>query len=68
MDNLPVTQAQIDDLTNLLENGQAGSIRNLYPLAIIAEECDSYFSGDKSAEEVTRIIENRVGLYLQEIE
>lgn len=64
----PLTQVQIDDLTNLLEDGRADSIRNLYPLAIIAEECDSYFNGDKSAEEVTKIIENRVGLYLQEID
>lgn len=68
MADRPITQAQIDELTNLLENGRADSIRNLHPLAIIVEECDSYFNGDKSAEEVTRIIENRVGLYLQEMD
>lgn len=34
--------------------------------AIVAEEAQAYFSGDKSAEEVAAIIQNRVQIYLSE--
>ena len=34
--------------------------------AIVAEETASYFDGDKTAEEVAKIIDNRVQLYLDE--
>lgn len=35
-------------------------------LDIVCEEAEDYFSGSKSAEEVTEVIENRVRLYLNE--
>ena len=35
-------------------------------LDIIEQESESYFCGDKSAEEVARIIQTRVKLYLDE--
>lgn len=37
-------------------------------VAIIIEEAESYFAGDKSIEEISSIIENRVRLYLAELE
>jgi multiple sugar transport system substrate-binding protein len=33
---------------------------------IITEEASAYFAGDKSAEEVTKLIQNRVTIYLGE--
>jgi len=35
-------------------------------ISIVAEEAESYFAGDKSLQEVTRVIQNRARLLLQE--
>ena len=44
-----------------LDNGTVTDVIN-----IIAEETESYFSGDKSLEEVTKVIQNRVSTLVQE--
>ena len=51
-----------------LANAKPESYRTEQVLAIIEEEAELYFTGDKTIEEVSAIIENRVNLYLAEME
>ena len=51
-----------------IANARPASYRTEQVLAIIAEEAEFYFMGDKSLEEVSAVIENRVRLYLAEQE
>ena len=51
-----------------IANARPASYRTEQVLAIIAEEAEFYFMGDKSLEEVSAVIENRVKLYLAEQE
>lgn len=63
-ENLTVEQSQyMRDLVYA-----AKSIRNLETpvLGIVSEEAGAYFAGDKTAEDVAAIIENRVKIYLSE--
>ncbi|MDE5679910.1 MAG: hypothetical protein K2I01_05700, partial [Lachnospiraceae bacterium] len=50
-----------------LENAKSEPYRTAQVVSIIEEEAALYFTGDKSIEEVSSIIENRVGLYLAEM-
>lgn len=58
----------LEELTSLYDNGHRLPDRTGAILDIIFEETGSYFSGDKSKEDVIRIIESRVNLYLSELE
>ena len=51
-----------------IANARPSSYRTEQVLAIVAEEAEFYFMGDKSLEEVSAVIENRVRLYLAEQE
>lgn len=51
-----------------LENAKPASYRTELIIDIIMEETDLYFTGDKTIEEVSDVIENRVKLYLAELE
>ena len=51
-----------------LANAKPESYRTEQVLAIIEEEAELYFTGDKSIEEISAVIENRVKLYLAEME
>lgn len=51
-----------------IANARPASYRTEQVLSIIAEEAEFYFMGDKSLEEVSAVIENRVRLYLVEQE
>ena len=51
-----------------LANAKPESYRTEQVLAIIEEEAELYFTGDKSIEEISAVIENRVKLYLAEQE
>lgn len=51
-----------------IANARPASYRTEQVLAIIAEEAEFYFMGDKSLEEVSAVINNRVRLYLKEME
>ena len=35
-------------------------------LAIVQEESEAFYSGDKSAEEVAKLIQSRIGIYIAE--
>lgn len=51
-----------------IANARPASYRAEQVLVIIAEEVELYFTGDKSIEEISAVIENRVKLYLREME
>lgn len=51
-----------------LANARPASYRTEQVLAIIEEEAEFYFTGDKTIEEISAVIENRVKLYLAETE
>lgn len=51
-----------------LNSAETAPYRTEHILEIIKEEAELYFTGDKSIEEISIIIENRVRLYLAELE
>ena len=51
-----------------IANAGPASYRTEQVLAIIEEEAELYFTGDKTVEEISAVIENRVKLYLAEME
>ena len=63
-----LTREEADMIMDMLENAAPRSYE-LYSqvlFEIIYEEAESYFDGDKPVEEVMRLIQNRVQLYLSE--
>lgn len=58
----------IEEYTGMMEDTRTYSIRTAPILAIISEEAEDYFQGNKSSEEVSRLITNRVQLYLDEMQ
>lgn len=62
------TKEQFADLEQLLEIGKLTPWRNQMIVDIIVEECGAYFSGDKTMEEVIAVAQNRVQLYLDELD
>ena len=62
-----LTQAEIDGLNDLVEQVSSfGGNTNVELRTIIFDEVDGYFSGQKSAEAVADVIQNRAGIYLSE--
>lgn len=62
------TPDQIARFWECLNNAELAPYRTESILEIIKEEAELYFTGDKSIEEISGIIENRVRLYLAELE
>lgn len=58
----------IEEYTEMMEDIRTYSLRTAPILAIIREEAEDYFQGNKSPEEVSRLITNRVQLYLDEMQ
>ena len=63
-----ISQEILDRFWECLDNAKPAPYRTEQILAIIREEAELYFTGDKSIEEISDIIENRVRLYLAEME
>ena len=63
----PATQEQVDEVKNLIAGITAvdGSMSSEM-MNIINEEAAAYFSGQKSAEEVAKIVQSRMQVYLSE--
>ena len=61
-----ISQEMLDRFWRCLDSAKPASYRTEQVLAIIQEEAELYFTGDKSIEEVSAVIENRVRLYLAE--
>ena len=62
----PLTQAQVDDFKAFVNNAAYNGNYDSDMYSIIAEEAEAFFAGDKTAEEVASLIQNRVQIYLGE--
>ncbi len=61
-----LTGEDVEGLLSLINQLKFESYRDEVILRIIEEEVQAYYSGQKSEEEVARIVQNRVQLYLEE--
>lgn len=62
----PMTQEQIDRAVSFIEGLHNLAFEDEVIMNIIYEEAESFFQGEKSAEDVAGLIQNRVQLYLNE--
>lgn len=67
-ESLYPSEEQTERFLYYLNGAKPGPYRTDKVVDIIVEEAESYFAGDKSIEEISGIIENRVRLYLAELE
>jgi hypothetical protein len=63
---IPLSESEIQMVRDLTENATRRTFRNDPIQDIIEEEAQSYFAGDKTAQEVAEIIDKRVKIYLGE--
>jgi len=61
-----MTQEQADKLMEVIETSTRAADLNTYIFGIIRDEAAAYFAGQKSAEEVARLIQSKVNLYISE--
>ena len=61
-----VTQEQVDDFKTLIDGATPGGAYDTDIQEIIQDEAGAYFAGDKTADEVAKLIQNRVSIYLGE--
>ncbi len=62
----PMTQEQIDKAVNFIEGLHNAAFEDEVIMNIIYEEAESFFQGQKTAEDVAGLIQNRVQLYISE--
>jgi ABC-type glycerol-3-phosphate transport system substrate-binding protein len=62
----PITQEQADAFVEYVNGATTVATYDSDIMDIVTEEAEAYFAGDKSAEEVTKLIQNRVSIYLGE--
>jgi len=60
------SQAQVDDIMEMLNTAKSSLTSDETLFSMIAEEAESYFSGQKSVDEVADIIQSRAGMYVSE--
>ncbi len=65
-ENATTTREQVDEIRNLIEVAKLPNDNDTEVLKIIIEEAEAYFKGQKSAEDVAKIIQSRVSLYVSE--
>ena len=61
-----VTQEQYDAVMDVINSTTSYLDYDLNVLDTISQEAAAYFSGDKTVEEASKLIQNRVSLYMQE--
>ena len=61
-----VTQEQYDAVMDVINTTTSYLDYDTNVLVTISQEAAAYFSGDKTVEEVSKLIQNRVSLYMQE--
>lgn len=64
--SVELTEESVAEMKRVLETGKYFPIRPREILKIVDEEAAAYFSGDKTKQEVTDVIQNRVQLFLAE--
>lgn len=63
----PLTQEECDFIRNYVGNIKASKFYyDETVFNIISDECNSYFAGDKTAEQTAEIIQNRVSIFISE--
>ena len=62
-----LTEAQVEEFKAELNAGTPASGYDNEIMQIITEESEAFFTGDKTADEVAELIQNRVSIYLGEI-
>lgn len=62
----PFSQAEVDEICQFIYSVNKRSYYNQDIINIVNEEAASYFEGQKSAQEVASLIQNRVQLYVDE--
>lgn len=62
----PMTQEQVDQCVEFIYSVNKPIYSNDSILTIISEEIESYYSGQKSAEEVAKVIQSRAQVYVDE--
>ncbi|OPA73737.1 ABC transporter substrate-binding protein [Paenibacillus selenitireducens] len=63
---IPITERHFAELKQLIESANRFAKTDDKVLSIIVEESKSFFSGQKSADEVAKLIQNRATTYLNE--
>jgi ABC-type glycerol-3-phosphate transport system substrate-binding protein len=66
VDNKPYSQEEMDNYRTLVDSANGVRSYDMKIRDIVEEEALSYFSGDKSVDEVASIIQNRVSTYVNE--
>ena len=62
-----MTENEFQIVDNVLQRGEfTRTLLNYNIWAVIEEEANAYFAGDKSVEEAAHIIQSRVGIILNE--
>ena len=61
-----LTPDKMEELTQAIQNARVCPLRTEPLLSIVCDETETYFNGTKTLDEVIKVIENRVKLYLQE--
>ncbi len=64
--SLALTPEQLDRAVEFIEGVHHFTFDDVTVMDIILEEAESYFQGQKDVESVADVIQNRVGMYLQE--
>jgi ABC-type glycerol-3-phosphate transport system substrate-binding protein len=62
-----LTQAEANRVKEMITSAETLFVRDENIAAIISEETDPYFAGQKTAEEAAEIIQTRMSIYLSEI-
>ena len=62
----PLNQQQLDEVLEFIESVDRRFFNNEFITNIVTEECGAFFSGQKSAADVAKIIQNRVQNYVDE--
>ena len=61
-----LTQAQADKIMGVISSATKLYSQNTAVLDIICEQTDAFFSGQKSAEEVARLVQGKLSIYVNE--
>ena len=62
----PITKEEVTKVKNLILSSGANLLHDETVVGIIEEEAGAFFKGEKTAEEVAKIIDSRVSIYLKE--
>ena len=65
-DIFAASREQVDDIMEMLNSAKSNLTLDATLFSMIAEEAESYFSGQKSVDEVADIIQSRAGMYVSE--